>query len=62
MAQEHDLFDDIIEDVYKRQELGLPVTMKELGVAELTREQAMIVAEAACAPDDTCLLYTSRCV
>ena len=34
-------------------ELGLPVTMKELGVAELTREQAMIVAEAACAPDDT---------
>ena len=27
--------------------------MKELGVAELTREQAMIVAEAACAPDDT---------
>ena len=34
-------------------ELGLPVTMKELGVAELTREQAMIVAEAACAPEDT---------
>ena len=34
-------------------ELGLPVTMKELGVAELTREQVMIVAEAACAPEDT---------
>ena len=34
-------------------ELGLPVTMKELGVAEVTREQAMIVAEAACAPEDT---------
>ena len=34
-----------------RIELGLPVTMKELGVAELTREQAMIVAEAACAPE-----------
>ena len=34
-------------------ELGLPVTMKELGVAEVTREQAMVVAEAACAPDDT---------
>lgn len=34
-------------------ELGLPVTMKELGVAELTREKAMIVAEAACAPEDT---------
>ena len=34
-------------------ELGLPVTMKELGVAEVTREKAMIVAEAACAPEDT---------
>ena len=34
-------------------ELGLPVTMKELGVAEVTREQAMVVAEAACAPEDT---------
>ena len=35
-------------------ELGLPVTMKELGVAEVTREKAMVVAEAACAPRTPC--------
>lgn len=34
-------------------EVGLPVTMGELGVEELTREKAMVVAEAACAPTDT---------
>ena len=34
-------------------EVGLPVTLGELGVEEVTREKAMIVAEAACAPDDT---------
>ena len=34
-------------------EVGLPVTLGELGVEELTREKAMVVAEAACAPGDT---------
>ena len=34
-------------------EVGLPVTLGELGVEEVTREKAMIVAKAACAPDDT---------
>ena len=34
-------------------EVGLPVTLGELGVEELTREKAMTVAEAACAPTDT---------
>ena len=34
-------------------EVGLPVTMAELGVEELTREKALAVAEAACAPGDT---------
>ena len=33
--------------------MGLPVTLGELGVEEVTREKAMIVAKAACAPDDT---------
>lgn len=33
--------------------IGLPVTMEQLGVKELTREKAMAVAEAACAPNDT---------
>ena len=58
-------------------DVGLPVTLKELGVEEVTKEQIMAVAEAACAETDTlhnmpfevtpekvyaCLLYTSRCV
>ncbi len=34
-------------------EVGLPVTLGELGVADVTREKAMVVAEAACAPTDT---------
>jgi len=34
-------------------EVGLPVTMKELGVAELTDEKCMAVAELACADNDT---------
>lgn len=34
-------------------EVGLPVTMGELGVEELTRDKALLVAEAACAPTDT---------
>ena len=33
--------------------LGLPVTLGELGVTEVTPEKAMKVAEAACAPNDT---------
>ncbi len=33
--------------------LGLPVTLKELGVEEVTREKVMAVAELACAPSDT---------
>ncbi len=33
--------------------VGLPVTLGELGVEEITREKAMVVAEAACAPTDT---------
>lgn len=33
--------------------LGLPVTLGQLGVAVATREQAMLVAQAACAPGDT---------
>ncbi|MEE1086728.1 MAG: glycerol dehydrogenase [Schaedlerella sp.] len=34
-------------------ELGLPVTLKELGVKEVTDEKIMAVAQAACAPADT---------
>ncbi|MDO4977080.1 MAG: glycerol dehydrogenase [Eubacteriales bacterium] len=34
-------------------EVGLPVTMKELGVEELTDEKCMAVAELACADNDT---------
>ncbi len=34
-------------------ELGLPVTLGELGVKEVTREKMMAVAEAACAENDT---------
>lgn len=34
-------------------ELGLPVTLKELGVEEITDEKIMEVAKAACAPTDT---------
>ena len=34
-------------------ELGLPVTLKELGVTEVTDEKIMAVATAACAENDT---------
>lgn len=34
-------------------ELGLPVTLKELGAKNVTRAQIMSVATAACAPSDT---------
>ena len=34
-------------------EVGLPVTLKELGLEEVTDEKIMAVAEAACAPNDT---------
>lgn len=34
-------------------ELGLPVTLGELGVKEITSEKIMAVAEAACAENDT---------
>ncbi len=34
-------------------EVGLPVTLKELGIKEVTKEKIMAVAEAACAPTDT---------
>lgn len=34
-------------------ELGLPVTLKELGVEKVTDEKIMAVAEAACAENDT---------
>lgn len=34
-------------------ELGLPVTLRELGVEEVTEEKIMAVAEAACAEGDT---------
>ena len=34
-------------------EVGLPVTLKALGLEEVTDEKIMAVAEAACAPTDT---------
>lgn len=34
-------------------EMGLPVTLEELGVKEVTKEKVMAVAEAACAANDT---------
>ena len=34
-------------------ELGLPVTLKELGITEISDEKLRKVAEAACAPTDT---------
>ena len=34
-------------------EVGLPVTLKGLGIEEVTDEKIMAVAEAACAPTDT---------
>ena len=34
-------------------EVGLPVTLKELGIEEVKPEQIMEVAKLACAPEDT---------
>ncbi len=34
-------------------DLGLPVTLAQLGIKEVTREKLMIPAKAACAPEDT---------
>ena len=34
-------------------EVGLPVTLEELGVKEVTDEKIMAVAKAACAENDT---------
>ena len=34
-------------------DLGLPVTLGQLGIKEVTPEKVMAVAEAACAPTDT---------
>lgn len=34
-------------------EVGLPVTLNELGLTDVTDEKIMAVAEAACAPNDT---------
>ena len=34
-------------------EIGLPVTLKGLGIEEVKPEQIMEVARLACAPDDT---------
>ncbi len=52
----------ILEDVPKEEldaiavwcvELGLPVTLRELGLENVTKEKLMAVAEAACAETDT---------
>ena len=52
----------VLEDVSKEEleqvlgfciSLGLPVTLKQLGVKEVTKEKIMAVAEAACAENDT---------
>ena len=45
--------DDLAEIIEFCIEVGLPVTMKELGVEELTDEKCMAVAELACAENDT---------
>ncbi len=45
--------DELAEIIEFCIEVGLPVTMKELGVAELTDEKCMAVAELACADNDT---------
>ncbi len=45
-----DTLEDVIEWCI---DLGLPVTLNELGVKDVTDEKIMAVAEAACAPTDT---------
>ena len=34
-------------------EVGLPTTLEDLGVEDISRERIMAVAESACAPTDT---------
>ena len=34
-------------------EVGLPVTLEDLGVEDISRERIMAVAESACAPTET---------
>lgn len=45
--------DDLGEVIEWCIDLGLPVTLAELGVKEVTEEKIMAVAAAACAPNDT---------
>lgn len=46
--------EDDLEDIYSFCiEIGLPVTLEEIGVTEVTDEKIMAVAKAACAENDT---------
>ena len=45
--------DEIMEVIDFCSEIGLPVTLKGLGIEEVKPEQIMEVARLACAPDDT---------
>lgn len=45
--------DDLVDILSWMVEIGLPVTLGELGITDLSREHLMPVAEAACAEDDT---------
>lgn len=45
--------DDLDEVIDFCVDMGLPVTLRELGIKEVTKEKIMAVAEAACAPTDT---------
>ena len=53
MVLENVSADDLEEVISFCIEVGLPVTLKELGLEEITDEKIMAVAEAACAPTDT---------
>lgn len=45
--------DEIMEVLDFCIEVGLPVTLKELGITEIVPEKIMEVAKLACAPEDT---------
>ena len=45
--------DDLADILGWMVDIGLPVTLGELGITDLSREHLMPVAEAACAEDDT---------
>lgn len=45
--------DEIMEVIDFCSEIGLPITLKGLGIEEVKPEQIMEVARLACAPDDT---------